>query len=111
MLSFSYNVSPGLEHHHGNWTSGKSVSNDQFGNNATMMSLIKGGFTDFQENSLETDLLVGDGLDHSDGNNVCECYNVIFSENIFRDNGSLSKHTDAKGQDKGPDWHFTWIIF
>jgi hypothetical protein len=36
------NVTPGLEHHHGDGTSGKCVSDDEFGND------------------VETDLLVGD---------------------------------------------------
>lgn len=27
----AYNITPGLEHHHGDGTSGKSVSNDQLG--------------------------------------------------------------------------------
>jgi len=48
------NVTPGLEHHHSDWASGEGISDDQFSNN------------------IEPDLLISDGLNHADGNNVEE---------------------------------------
>ena len=47
-------ITPGFEHHHRDRSSGKTISNDQFGDD------------------IETDLLVGNGLDHSDRNNIKE---------------------------------------
>ena len=48
-------VTPGLEHHHRNRTTGECVTNDKLGND------------------IETDLLVGHGLDDSDRQDIKEC--------------------------------------
>ena len=60
-------ITPRLEHHHGNRLSGERVTNDKF------------------RNDVETDLLIGDGLDHADGNNVEE--------------------GDDESEDERPYWH------
>ena len=49
------NVSPGLEHHHSERTTGDSVAHDQFGEN------------------IDADLLVGESLDHANWNDIEEC--------------------------------------
>jgi len=48
------NVSPCLEHHHGDRTSWKGVPNDKF------------------SDDIQADLLIGDGLNHSNGDSVYE---------------------------------------
>lgn len=47
-------ISPSLEHHHGDGATGKGVTNDEL------------------SNDVKTDLLIGDGLDHADGDDVDE---------------------------------------
>jgi hypothetical protein len=47
-------VTPSLKHHHGNRMARESVSDDEFGND------------------VETDLLIGDCLDHTNRDNVDE---------------------------------------
>ena len=49
-------VTPGLEHHHGNGTTRKRVTDDELGND------------------VQADLLVGDSLDNANGDGVHECY-------------------------------------
>jgi len=49
-------ITPCLEKHHGNGMSGESVSNDKF------------------SDDVEADLLISDGLDHADGDNVHKCW-------------------------------------
>ena len=48
------NVTPSLEHHHGDWATRESVADDQLSNN------------------VETDLLVGNSLDDTNGDDVHE---------------------------------------
>ena len=48
-------VTPGLEQHHRNWPAREDVSNNQL------------------RDDVKPNLLVGDGLDHADGNGVNEC--------------------------------------
>jgi len=62
-------ITPRLEHHHGDWTTGKSVSNNQF------------------SNYVKTDLLIGDGLNHSNRNNIKEGDHECKDEPL---NGELS---------------------
>jgi hypothetical protein len=64
------NVSPGLEHHHGDRATRKCVSDDKL------------------SDDIETDLLVGNSLDHSDGDNVDE--------------------RDHEGDDQSPDGELRW---
>ena len=47
-------VTPRLEHHHGDRAAGEAITNDELGDN------------------VQTNLLVGDGLDHADGNDIEE---------------------------------------
>ena len=51
-------VAPGLEHHHGDWLSGESVTDDQLSEN------------------IKAQLLVGDSLDHANGYYVHECCTI-----------------------------------
>ena len=64
------NVSPGLEHHHSERTTGDSIAHDQFGDD------------------VETDLLVGDSLDHANRDDIEEC--------------------NQNSQHKTPDREFGW---
>ena len=57
-------VSPSLEQHHTHRTTGKSVTDDKFGND------------------IETDLLVGDGLDDTDRDDVDEGNELVESRVI-----------------------------
>lgn len=66
-------VSPGLEHHHSDWPSGKSIPDDKFGDD------------------VQADLLVGDGLDHANGDHVDE--------------------GDDKSENECPNWHLRWPEF
>jgi len=61
------NVTPGLEHHHCDGMSGESITDDQFGDD------------------VQADLLIGDGLDHANGDDVHE--------------------GDDEREDECPDWH------
>lgn len=63
-------VSPSLEQHHGERTAGYGVADNQFGDD------------------IETDLLVGDRLDHTNGNDITE--------------------GDQKGQHETPDRELGW---
>ena len=57
-------ITPGLEHHHSNRTTGECVTNDKLGND------------------IETDLLVGDGLDDTDRDDVDEGNELVESRVI-----------------------------
>lgn len=48
------NITPRLEHHHGNWATRQAITDDKFGDD------------------VQADLLIGDGLNHSDGDDVEE---------------------------------------
>ena len=54
-------VAPSLEHHHCDWPSGQSVTNNQL------------------RDDVESDLLVGDSLDHADRNDVHECDDLRYT--------------------------------
>lgn len=66
-------VAPGLEHHHGDGLAGEGVADDELCDD------------------VEADLLVRDGLDHADGDDVEE--------------------GDDEGEDEGPDGHACWPDF
>ena len=77
-------VPPGLEHHHRDGLSGQSVADNELGNDTGRMT---SGDSRYKKNShsLQADLLVRDGLDHADGDDVEE--------------------GDDESEDKGPDGH------
>lgn len=65
-------VTPGLEHHHGDRTTGESVSDDQFGDDTRgkekMLREVDVEDTRWRMGSvLQADLLIGDSLDHTNG--------------------------------------------
>jgi len=84
------NVTPGLEHHHSNWASWKHVSDNEFGND------------------IQANLLVSDGLDHTNGDDVEEGNDQGKDESPDRKtgvpnfNGNDTKHEHGDENDRVP---------
>ena len=77
-------ITPGFEHHHGNWASRKTITDNQLSNN------------------IETNLLIGDSLNHSDGNDVEESDDKCKDEPLY---GELSFPTLDDSNTKGEHSH------
>ena len=81
-------ITPGLEHHHSDRSSRKTVTNNQFGDN------------------IEADLLVSDGLNHSYGNDIKkgnneskdEPWNGELGRPALDDSNTESKHGHWRGE-------------
>lgn len=81
-------TNPGFEKHHSDWTTGQRVADDELGDD------------------VQSNLLVGNSLDHPDGNDVEECYHQCEDEVLPRITSGFtylagaSERTQGKGYPK-----------
>jgi len=79
------NVSPGLEHHHRHWATRESVPDDKLGDD------------------VQADLLVGDSLDHADGDHIEERDNEGEDEPLDGELGVPDLDTDNTCSEHGDE--------